>query len=265
MRFQVSWQRTWQAVWPWLSVILLVALIVGPLALFGWMVFSTDLFRVSAVTVLDGRDHTIAAVENIVAEELARVPLSRSIFFVQTDVIEERIVAALPHVRVAHIERKLPGTLKVILQEKTATFLLLSNGTYYFVDEAGVPYEEAALHTLPGVVLPTVKNADTNATVTLGVPAVEPQFVTFIQYVNDHLQEAVEGKVAQIRIPSLAAREVHFVLDTNWIVKFDVTRDPAGQLTILGRIAREMLSEEQRAQLHYIDLRIPNRAYYKVN
>jgi cell division septal protein FtsQ len=259
----MSAQKLWRASSPWLSVVLLVALIVAPLGLFLWMVFSTDLFRVQAVTVLDGREHTTADVERIIEEELAKVPLQRTIFFVQTDVLEARIKSELPQLRTVKVERKLPDTLKVVLQEKTPTLLLLSNGTYYFVDEAGVPYEEAALHTLPGVVLPVVKNSDKEAKVTLGVPAVTAEFVSFMQHITEHLGDALKAKVAEIRIPSLAAREVHFILDSNWVVKFDVTRDPAGQLAVLGRIVKEMLEDGEQTSLEYIDLRIPNRAYYK--
>lgn len=263
MPWRISAQRVWGVAGPWLSVILLVALIVVPVGLFIWLVLATELFRVEAVTVLDGRDHTIVAVKQIIEEELQRVPLGRTIFFVQTDALESRILSALPQVRVARVERKLPATIKVILQEKTPALLLLSNGTYYFIDEAGVPYEEAQLHTLPGIVLPIVKNADKEANVALGVPVVPPEFVSFVQYVGEHLTESVGAKVAEIRIPSLAAREVHFILDTNWVVKFDVTRDPAAQLAILSRIVKEMLAEEERTTLKYIDLRIPNRVYYK--
>jgi hypothetical protein len=149
------------------------------------------------------------------------------------------------------------------LQEKTSTLLLLSNGTYYFIDETGVPYEEAQLHTLPGVVLPTVRNADQAAKVALGVPVVPAEFVSFVQYAGEHITESIGAKVAEIRIPSLASREVHFILDTNWVIKFDVTRDPAAQINILSRVMKEMLTDEDRATLEYIDLRIPNRVYYK--
>lgn len=249
---------------PWLSAVLLVTLMVVPLSLFGWTALGTDLFSVDTVTVLDGRDSTVAAVEEIAQQELDRVPFGRTIFLVQADVIESRIVGSLPQVRAVHIERKLPDTLKVVLQEKTPALLLLSNGTYYFVDEAGIPYEEAQLHTLPGIVLPTVKNADREANVTLGVAAVAPEFVAFVQHVGKHLGDSITAKVAEIRIPSLAAREVHFILDTNWVIKFDVTRNPAQQLGILARIVTEMLSNEKDAAVEYIDLRIPNRVYYKV-
>ena len=258
-----SFKRLWRASMPWLSVVLLALLIVVPLALFIWMVFATDLFRVQAVTVLDGREHTTVAAERLIEEELATVPLQRSIFFVQTEALESRLLSNLPQVRVVRVERKLPDTLRVLLQEKTPVILLLSNGRYYLVDEAGLAYEEAQLHTLPGIALPTVKNADTEAAVTLGGPTISAEFVSFMQHVMEHLHEAVDGQAAEIRIPSLAAREVHIILDSNWVIKFDVTRDPAGQLAILGRIVREMLSEEERAALEYIDLRIPNRVYYK--
>ncbi len=263
MYWRTTLQRAWRASAPWLSVVLLVALIVVPVGLFLWMVFSTDLFRVQALAILDGREHTTIEAERLINEELNHVPMQRTIFFVDPEVLENRLLRELPQLRTVHIERKLPATLRVVLQEKTPVLLLLSNGSYYFVDEAGVPYEKAELHNLPGVVLPTVKNADQTATVELGGSAVAPEFVAFLQHIMEHLEDTISAKVAEIRIPSLAAREVHVILDTNWVIKFDVTRDPAGQLAILGRIVKEMLPPEEQGRLEYIDLRIPNRVYYK--
>lgn len=258
-------RRGWRASMPWLSVVLLVALIVVPLGLLVWLVSATDLFRVQAVTVLDGQEHTITEVERLIEEDLARVPAKRTIFLVQPEVIESHLLGALPQLRTVQVERKLPATLKVLLQEKNPTLLLLSNGKYYLVDESGIPYEEAQLHTLPGIVLPAVKNSDKEARVTLGMPAVSAEFVAFVQHINEHLGESVDAKIAEIRIPSLAAREVHIILDSNWVIKLDVTRDPAEQLAVLGRIVREMLTDDERLTLKYIDLRIPNRVYYKTN
>ncbi len=263
MHWQRTIQRAWRVSTPWLSVALLVALVVVPVGLFIWMVFSTDLFRVQAVTILDGREHTTAEADRLIEEELEHVPMHRTIFFVQPETIESRLLSSLPQLRTVRVERKLPATLRVLLQEKTPALLLLSNGSYYFVDEMGAPYEKAELATLPGIVLPTVKNADKEANVTLGTPALTPEFVNFLHYINEHLKETINANVAEIRIPSLAAREVHVILDTNWVIKFDVTRDPANQLAILGRIVKEMLPPEEQGKLEYIDLRIPNRVYYK--
>ena len=248
---------------PWLSLFFLIALIAVPLCLLGWFIFFTNTFAVQAITVIDARDHTIATIKEIAETRVATTPFGRSIFFVQTDLIEGDITGALPHVRTVQARRQLPGTVRIVIQEKNPILLLFSKGDYFLVDANGIPYEEARIENLPGIVLPTVKNNDTDATVQIGVPAVSESFVDFVQVVQENLPTYVDADIAEIRIPSLAAREVHFHLSNNWQLKFDVTRSVEQQLRVLQRVINESIPVEEQATLEYIDLRIPDRVYYK--
>lgn len=248
---------------PWFFGVLVAALIIIPVSILGWLFFATDIFVVQAVTVLDARAHTTAAAKQIVQEHLDRGLLTKNIFFIQSDLLEAALAASLPQVRTVHVARKLPGTIKIIIQEKTAALLLLSNTDYFFVDASGTPYEEARLDTLPGTLLPTVKNDDQSSRVTLGVPVVASSFVQFIQYLQKEVPAVTGAEVAEIRIPSLSAREVHFLLDNNWELRFDVTRDAAAQTDTLRKVLESTISPEERAALEYIDLRIQDRVYYK--
>lgn len=248
---------------PWLSIAALVALTAVPLGLLLWLTFFTDTFVIAAITITDARPHTTEAVRQIIAAHLDQNRWHRNIFFTRAQTLEQEIVAELPQIRTVHLARKLPGTLKAIVQEKTAALLFLSNATYYFVDELGIAYEEARLETLPGTVLPIVKNQDAAAPVTIGAPVVATSFVTFVQFMAKELPGATDAAVAEIRIPSLSAREVHLLLNNNWIIRFDVTRPPASQLDTLRKLLTTTVPSQDQPRLEYIDLRIPDRVYYK--
>lgn len=246
-----------------ISVLLLISITLIPIGALIWLVLFTDTFVIQAITVTDARAHTIDSAKSIINEEVQRSPLGQKIFFVQTDLIEMRLLSELPQVSTAHAIRKLPGTLMVVLQEKKPTLLLFARGDYYLVDEAGMPYEEARLDRLPDVALPTVKSSDELSRIELGTPALAPDFVKFVLFVQEALPASTGANVAEIRIPSLAAREVHFQLDNNWLVRFDVSRDPNQQLKAMRRVTDEILSEDEKETLEYIDLRIKNKVYYK--
>lgn len=246
-----------------LSLALLIAAVVGPLVFFTWLVFGTETFMVRAITVVDARPHVTEGVQRLVEHELLASGQRPTIFFVHTERLERLIREQFPSVRNALVQRHLPGVIKVIIQEKAPALLLLTHGAYYFVDEQGVVYERAELSLLPGVVLPTVKNRDASGEVTVGKPVVEAQFVTFVKEVQAALPQRVGVEVVEMYIPSLAAREVSFRLSNNWTVRFDSTASANRQLSILEQVLNETLTDNERQQLEYVDLRIPNRVYYR--
>lgn len=223
-----------------------------------------------AITVVDARPHVTVGVQQLVEQELLADGRRPTIFFVHTERLERLIREHFPSVRTVRAERQLPGVIKIIVQEKTPALLLLTNGAYYFVDESGVAYERAELSLLPGIVLPTVKNNDASGEVTIGKPAspagrpvLEAIFVTFVREVQTALPTRVGAQVVEMYIPSLAAREVSFRLSNNWTIRFDSTASTQRQLSILDQVLNETLGDDEKKQLEYIDLRIPNRVYYR--
>lgn len=250
--------KWWKQVLGYLPSVFLGLLLTLPIASLFWLVLFTETFTVQAITVVDARPHTTEQVKAI-----AQRSLGTSILFLQTDILEQEILSEVAHVRTVHSARKLPGTLKLIIQEKTPRALLLAGGTYYFLDEGGSAYEEARLDTLPGVVLPTLKVTQNNPAVTIGTQVVEPEFIRFAEQVQKDLPKIVPAEVVEIRIPSLSAREVHFRLSNNSEIRFDSTRPAAGQLGVLEQLIRTTIPTDVQQQLEYIDLRIPNRVYYK--
>lgn len=255
---RARWQVMFRNAADWSSMAFLALIIIVPLSTFIWLLFFTHTFAVTAITVVDAKPNTEPAVRQI-----AQKSIGNNILFAQTASLEQEIAQHVTQVKDVHIIRKLPGTLKIIIQERTPAILLLSGGTYYFVDSDGVAYEEAPLDTLPGIVLPVVKNSDDNAHVTIGTRAVDDQFILFLTDALKGLPDITHAQVVEVQIPALATREAHFLLDKNWIILMDTTRPAAGQLDVLKRLLEHTIAGPDLDTLQYIDLRIPNRVYYK--
>lgn len=259
------WAAYFPRLLPWLSVALLVLLVAVPLGLFVWLVFFTPIFTVQAISIVDARPHIIEKAQDVVEPRVAATPLGRNIFFIDTKSIADELEREIPEIRTAHVTRRLPGTVKVVVQGKKPALLFLSGAQYYFIDEQGIAYERARLDTLPGEVLPVVKNDDQSATVTLGIAVVNTNFVEFVLALERELPKRINTEVVEIRIPSLAAREVRFLLQNNWEIRFDSTRMPERQLEILQQLLSGTITPEEQQRLEYIDLRIPDRVYYRTS
>lgn len=243
----------------WLSVVLLAALIIVPLSILSWLIFFTNTFIIQTVTVVDARDHTAEKIQ----QETSSL-IGKNILLIQPEIIEQSLADSIFQIHNIRVVRKLPSALKVVVQEKQPSLLLLSGGKYHFIDRQGIAYEEAQLDTLPGIVLPTIKNTGEHSNVVLGTAAVSEPFVTFILEAQKSLPGATKAQIAEIRIPSLSAREVHILLDTNWLIRFDTSRPLESQLNVLQRLLEHTIPAESHNQIEYIDLRIPNRVYYKL-
>lgn len=254
----MRWQPLRRQLVEWSSVAFLACITLGPILLFVWLLFFTQTFAISTITVVDARPGTEEQIRTI-----AQKAQNKNILFLATDSLAGSLSRDIPQLQNIHIVRKLPGTLKIIVQEKTPVLLLLSNGSYYFVDARGIAYETASLDSLPGIVLPVVKNTDSDARVTLGAPAIDESFVAFISAVQKKMPDIAHAQVVEMKIPSLAAREVHFFLDRNWNILMDTTRPASIQLEVLERLLEHTVTQDEQQTLQYIDLRIPNRVYYK--
>ncbi|HLC48978.1 MAG TPA: FtsQ-type POTRA domain-containing protein [Candidatus Andersenbacteria bacterium] len=255
---RARWGQAQRNIVQWSSIVFLLLIIIVPFCILVWLLFFTQTFAVSAITTVDAKPSTQESIQTIMKDSSGK-----NILVIPTDQLEQKILHDVPQVRDVHIVRKLPGTLKVIVQEKKPALLLISGGSYYFVDTEGIAYENASLDVLPGVVLSTVKNSDPDAIVKLGANAVESSFVAFITEAQEKLPEITGAQIAEMRIPSLATREVHFLLDKNWRILMDTTRSAADQMGILSRLLEDTITPEELQTLEYIDLRIPNRVYYK--
>jgi cell division protein FtsQ len=76
---------------------------------------------------------------------LARLELGRNILSLDL-VRAEQDLAQSPWIREAHIERRLPGTLRIVLAEREARALGLAEGRLYLVSERGEPFKMAEDH-----------------------------------------------------------------------------------------------------------------------
>lgn len=243
----------------WLSVVLIVALIIVPLSILAWLIFFTDTFIIHTITIVDAREHTAEKIQ-LETSDLT----GKNILLIQPEILERSLSDSIFQINNVRVVRKLPSAIKIVVQEKQPSLLLVSGGKYHFVDRQGIAYEEARLDTLPGIVLPVIKNTGEHSNVVLGTAAVSEPFVTFILEAQNSLPDATRAQIAEIRIPSLAAREVHILLTTNWLIRFDTSRPLSSQLSVLKRLLEHTIPEESRDDIEYIDLRIPNRVYYKL-
>jgi hypothetical protein len=74
---------------------------------------------------------------------------------------------------------------------------------------------------------------------------------------------AVNLNLTDFIIKSQSVGDLEILTPEGWLIYLDITHPADIQIDALKRVLQEEI-KENRSRLEYIDLRVPNRAYYKL-
>ena len=129
----------------------------------------------------------------------------------------------------------------------------------FYIDEQGIAFEQAP-QTSGSLVL-LIKDYSERE-YRLRKEIFEQRIVNFISQVKQGLLGT--GLIAlDFNILSFPPKDLKVMTSEGWYILFDLERDIKSQLSGLKAALEEKISEEERKNLEYVDLRIENRIYYK--
>ncbi len=228
--------------WPWifLSILFGVCLLGGY-----WYLYASTSFAIEKVEVT-GAD--IPAIKPV-TEHL----VGSNIFRLHTSQVEQEIRQVHPPVATVTLVRGLPHTLRIGITLRTPMVRWQSNNETFILDEQGEVFakgDQPMYAALPKVV------DYSNVPVTMGQGLVSPGFIDFLHDI-DPLAHDLFGK----KIATYEVYETFFHLDV--LLEGDIRLRLTTQ-----RPAQEQLQAAQSILLahpgiHFIDVRVPGRGYYK--
>lgn len=172
----------------------LIALVVLTVLVAGgtWAVYGSSWFRATRVTVSGGQVLTPAQIERAAA-----VPLGGPLISVDTGAIRKRLLAALPRIDRADVERSWPHTISVKVTERRSSAVLKSGVEFIEVDPGGVRFATVD-HAPAGV--PLVQLA-AEPSASLRVFGTKRLLQAAIAVAGD-LPESLRGQATAIRVRS---------------------------------------------------------------
>jgi cell division protein FtsQ len=163
-----SRRRRLRALLPYLVVLAVLAVTGG----LGWVVYGTTMFVADEVRVEGAR--TIGAAE---VRKVAAVPVDVPLAQVDTAAIAAR-VRALPAVEEVRVTRSWPGTVTVVVTERTGVAVLARGRQFVLVDAGGVPFRTVAARPsalpLVEVAKPSPGDRATRAALSVATALTEP-------------------------------------------------------------------------------------------
>lgn len=183
--------------------------------------------------------------------------------FVRRRMVERTLLDAFPVFRRAAVSFVFPSTLQLTVEERTTTFVLCSGGPCFFVDEHGEAFDEAPSpsDTFAGALLTVVDRSA--KPVMFREPLFSEDFLRNFSSLRQKLSDELGIETSVIsETPSRFSDELWFRSREGWQLRMSATVPPDKSIRALRLLFAKTLSEIDRSNLDYIDLRTENRIFY---
>ena len=187
---------------------------------------------------------------------------SNSIFLINSNKLDKKILNKFPSIEQAKINRKFLQSLKITITEREPLGVYCGGSSdniqqCFFIDKSGIIFE--SLSTLPGgftVIRQTLENNN----IFVGENVVQQNIILAILKIQKNLKDNFQINLEEALITSPIRLNAN--TNENWQIYFDLDQnsDIDPQLTKLNLLLSSEISDNERENLQYIDLRPKDRA-----
>jgi hypothetical protein len=240
----------------WLSLLFLVS--VGGIF---YLVCFANFFQIKKIEISGQQKVSGEELKNIVERKVSKKLFffpTKSIFLIDSKLIENDILERFPQVEMADLKRKIPDALFLEIQERQPWAALILNETdFYYCDENGIVFEK--IWEIPFKFL-TVKSLLSFPEIKLGEKMIGEDLIEKIGMANAKLKDNLKIEIGEFIIPS--PERLNVKTSEGWEVYFDPEGDLNWQIIELSLVLEKEIPSEKRGDLEYIDLRF-SKVYFK--
>jgi len=240
--------------------------ILGILFLFSVLYFLTvsKIFLVSNAAVNGGADQKqiVDVLTYLGGKRFYLIPKNHILLLSQKRLLAE-LQAKLPTVRkITSYRRILPNSIELTVEAREPRYIWQSGSNYYLLDQDGVIFEKIANYAPES--FPQVIISDGSAeNLAVGQPLNINESLDFIKHLQTFWAEQMRdiGFVG-VELPGRKSPDIFVRTSLGFRVYFDAKRSAGAQLANLKLLLYQEINPETYTGLSYIDLRLPNIAYY---
>ncbi len=228
------------------------------LGLITYFIVYSPLFWLEKISIFGINNALPSAIENSVWRQTDKRIIfpTKSIFLVNSKKLVKTILAENPLLEKVELKKILPGQIKIEIKERFEEAAIEEIGIFFSIDAHGVVFAKTAYPPL----------------FSIGFTNQPPQIVLGRQMVAEEKMSAILSfkriVKAETGINIVSAiigegEKITILTDEGWQVYFNWAGDLGWQISKLKTILSKQISEEERKNLEYVDLRFGNLAPYK--
>ena len=233
-----------------------------------YLVFFSSLFRVKNIIVDTGDE----ALNNQIKEEIK--PLLKGkylgflfkdqLLFVSQGKIKKTVLAKFKNLEDVNVSKKIFDQLEIKIKRKAGS-VAICNERCFALDGSGVVLNEINRSDIPkfGDILEVIRD-ESNSSINPGDGINTKEFINLVLSVKKEVKDNIGLEIKDIFVPLPSASEIKAKTDEGMLLFFSSEDTLDNQLGALKIVLEKEISAENRICVEYIDLRILNKAYYKL-
>lgn len=180
---------------------------------------------------------------------------SKSIFLADTQNVSDEILKQFPEVQTASVSRKFFQTIDVKISKKQAVAIFCQNEDCYLIDRNGTAFEKAQ-----GQDFVIVRQNISESQAQIGKKVLDDNIADLIARAQKNLNEKFQIRLETAVVASNL--RLNAITSEGWKIYFDISYnfDQNSQILKLSSLLEGEISQAQRKNLRYIDLRPKDRA-----
>ncbi|HEX8974556.1 MAG TPA: FtsQ-type POTRA domain-containing protein [Patescibacteria group bacterium] len=182
---------------------------------------------------------------------------------IRTGPLENMLKDDFKKIRSVSVSKKFPDTLQISIEERQALMVWCSSDQCYLIDESGKAYMPADFNSPQIVQNNLVKIADnSNTTVSVDDDVLDDAHIQYVLKIKDALR-GLGFNAAEYYMPSRVAGEIDVKTDQGIGIYFSSDFPLDSAINAFALVLKKQISNDQKNNLEYVDLRSENRVFYK--
>ncbi len=184
--------------------------------------------------------------------------------FISSSRIERILKESYKKIRQVRVEKKFPGSLEVIIDERKALLVWCSGENCFLIDDGGVAYSAANFGSQEIIENNLIKISDlSRGNVSIGEKVLNDGYEKYLLHIHDAAKEQGMELGNEYTTPSRMAEEIDAATPDGTRLQLSTQFALENAMRTLGIILKKEIPVEKRSELDYIDLRSENKAFYK--
>lgn len=181
--------------------------------------------------------------------------------------IKRMILEKFKRVRSVAVVKKFPHGLEISLEERKALVLWCAQEKCFIIDEQGVAYAQTALDAPEAVQNDLLRvSSQDGQTINEGEKVLDERRVAFLTDLRQILQQrGGVGITGEASMYSPLADDVSVKSSEGWNLLLSTALPLEESADALRLVLEKQITADERAKLEYVDLRVENRAYFKLH